>query len=208
MHSLEKWAVGLLLGILCPLLAFVSGWWTSVLLFRNGLLGSEEAIRNSALVCLVIGLVLNLLFLRRWIAAFYSAPLLLMATIYAVLCPVAVAFFMGLPVGTLLLGFLAGLYIGRRACHQGRTAQQAKGSFVRTSLLAASLTAGASFLIGLWVLADKSVQDLVHELLGIPAASVYGYPGFILVALLSIILFVVQYSGTLFLAQLAIARVD
>ncbi len=89
------------------------------------------AVIAAAMSGLVVGIVLDLLLLRRWIRRFYTASLWLMAVIYGALCVVAVAFFMGLPVGTFPLKLLAGIYAGRRQHHAG-----AEGAAVRGGVCA------------------------------------------------------------------------
>ena len=69
---------------------------------------SVNIIIVAALTGLLIGIVLDILFLRRWIRNFYLAHLWLLAMVYGALCVMAIASFMGLPVGTFMLGLLAG----------------------------------------------------------------------------------------------------
>ena len=78
---------------------------------------SVKIVITAALTGLLVGIVLDVLFLRRWIRNFYIARLWILAIIYGALCVVAVASFMGLPVGTFALGLLAGGSAGRRQIH-------------------------------------------------------------------------------------------
>ena len=99
------------------------------------------AVIAAAMSGLTVGIVLDLLLLRKWIRRFYTASQWLMAAIYGALCVVAVGFFMGLPVGTFGLGLLAGIYAGRRQCHAAAEGAAVRRGLRRAALFAASMTA-------------------------------------------------------------------
>lgn len=131
MSKTERTLVGVFLAGICPLLAFVMCWWTAAVVHACMPGVSVNAVIVTALSGLLAGIVLDLLLLRKWIRRFYTSSLWLMAAIYGALCVVAVAFFMGLPVGTFGLGILAGIYAGRRQRHAA-----AKGAAVGRDLAA------------------------------------------------------------------------
>ncbi|MHC4406209.1 MAG: hypothetical protein ACYTG0_41775, partial [Planctomycetota bacterium] len=109
MSRLEAIIVGLFVGTAFPLLTFVVFWWPAALLHMcvpDFPLGMVIA---SALTGLSLGLLLDVLFLRRWVRSFYMANMWLMVVLYLGLSIISVAFFMGLPVGTLALGMTAGV---------------------------------------------------------------------------------------------------
>lgn len=112
MSKTESIVIAVFLCIAGPFTSFVIAWWGSVLL---GI--TEKSIPVWALTGLVLGIVVVALGLHRWVRAFYSTPKVLVIPLYLFWSAVALAFFMGLPVGLLMLGCLAGLYIGRKARH-------------------------------------------------------------------------------------------
>jgi len=100
MSKAESTIVGIFLGFACIWLSFVTCWWTAAIVYAivGGI--SVNVVIVSALAGLMAGIVLDILFLRRWILGFYAASLWLLAGLYTALCVLAVASFMGLPVGT------------------------------------------------------------------------------------------------------------
>jgi hypothetical protein len=147
----------------------------------------------AALTGLGLGLLLDVLFLRRWVRRFYMANLWLMIILYLGLSIVAVAFFMGLPVGTIALGTIAGIYMGRRASHAHIDWINAVPTLRITALIAASVTAMAALPIGILALNEQDILKMLENLSGINQASLRGAAGFTLVVLLCVLLFLIQY---------------
>jgi hypothetical protein len=199
MSKAETTIVGIFLGVACVWLSFVTCWWTAAIVYM--LVGgiSVKVVIVSALAGLMAGIVLDILFLRRWIRGFYAASLWLLAVIYAALCVLAVASFMGLPVGTFALGLLAGAYAGRRQLHNPSNDNAGHG-LRSAAFFAALLTAGAALPIGIFVLREQSVADLFQKLLGIES---WGAEVMV-VCLLCIVLFGAQYSCSLIAGRLAL----
>jgi hypothetical protein len=102
----------------------------------------------AALSGLLVGIVLDSLFIRRWIRNFYLARLWLLAIVYGALCVLAVASFMGLPVGTFAFGLLAGDYAGRRQIHNPSDDIPRHG-LRKVAFFAALMTAGTALPIDL-----------------------------------------------------------
>ena len=193
MTRLESVLVGLFVGITCPLLIFVGFWWTTATLYRFLPSFPLQLVIASAVTGLSIGLILDVVFLKSWVAHFYTAKLWLMGIIYFAFSIAAVAFFMGFPVGTIILGILAGIYMGRRACH-AQTEMNIDQSLLRkTSLTAGTITAIAAFPIGLLALQEDDILKMLQSLSGIQQASFQGWEGFMLISILCLLLFLIQY---------------
>jgi len=190
---LESIIVGLFVGIACPLLSFVAFWWSAALLHMRVPEFPLSMVIAAALTGLGLGLLLDVLFLRRWVRRFYMANLWLMIILYLGLSIVAVAFFMGFPVGTIALGTIAGIYMGRRATHAHIDCINAVPTLRITALIAASVTAVAALPIGILALNEQGVLRMLENLSGINQASLRGAAGFTLVALLCVLLFLIQY---------------
>jgi hypothetical protein len=199
MSKLENTIVGILLGGACAWLSFVACWWTAAMvhMYVGGI--SVKMVILAALTGLLVGIVLDVLFLKRWIRGFYAARLWLLAAVYGALCVLAVASFMGLPVGTFALGLLAGAYAGRRQLHNPSNDNAGHG-LRRAAFFAALLTAGAALPIGILVLREQSVADLFQKLLGTESWGV----GVMVVCLLCVVLFGAQYSCSLMAGRLAL----
>jgi len=197
MSKTESTIVGVFLAGICPLLVFVGCWWTAYLVLAHVPGVPVTAVIAAAMSGLTVGIVLDLLLLRKWIRRFYTASLWLMAAIYGALCVVAVAFFMGLPVGTFGLGLLAGIYAGRRQCHAAAEGAAVRRGLRRAALFAALLTAGAALPIGILVLQEQSVLELLGRILGLAPSAVHGATGVMVVCLLCVVLFGAQYICSL-----------
>jgi len=193
MSKTESTMVGVFLAGICPLLTFVVCWWTAAVVQARVPGVSVNAVIVTAMSGLLVGIILDLLFLQRWIRRFYTASLWLMAAIYGALCLVAVAFFMGLPVGTFGLGILAGIYAGRRQHHAASEGAAVRRGLGRVAFFAALLTAGAALPIGILCLREPSVVELLRQILRIAPTAVRGATGVVLVCLLSVALFGAQY---------------
>ena len=192
MSKTESIASGIILGILCPLCTFILCWWAPATLnFYRAV--PESWIAASALAGLAVGIGLDVLYLKSWIPHFYKVDMKLLALIYLFCSTMAAAFFMGLPLGNLVLGILAGAYMGRRAYHIGQT----RISFPKTTnrfILFTTLVTGAWALwIGLLALNDESIIQLLQAVPGLAWVSLTGLAGIGLVILLTIALMAVQY---------------
>lgn len=190
--------MGILLGGACVWLCFVAFWWTAVLVYTYMGDISIKIVIAAALTGLMVGGVLDVLFLKRWIGIFYAARLWLLAIVYGALCVVMLASFMGLPVGTFVLGLLAGGYAGRRQLYNPSGDITGYG-LSKVALFTAMMTAGTALPIGLLVLREQSIKALFHRILGI---SSWG-AGVVIVCLLCIVLFGAQYWCSLGAGRLA-----
>jgi hypothetical protein len=193
MSKLESTLVGLFVGIACPLLTFVVFWWSAALIHMRTSSFPLRMVIAMALTGLSLGLLLDVLFLRKWVQRFYMANLWLMSIIYLCLCIVAVAFFMGLPAGTIVLGIAAGVYMGRRENHVHIDGINAIPTLRKTALITASVTAMAALPIGILALNEQDILIVLENLSGLDQASIRGFAGFTLIGLLCVLLFLIQY---------------
>jgi hypothetical protein len=193
MSKAESLVVGIVVGTICPLLTFVAFWWTAAAVC-TGLAGvSINVVIGAALTGLVLGVCLDLVFLRRWARAFYTANLWLMAIVYVGLSVVAVAFLMGLPVGTFALGIGAGAYAGRRQRHLAPDGSSLVRASRKAALFAAFVTAGGALPIGLLALDERNVSGFLGALPGLEHAGPHKAGSLILVGFLAVLLFIAQY---------------
>lgn len=168
-------------------------WWSSAFLHMQVPGIPLNAVIASALTGLALGLVFDAVFLRRWIRRVYVAKMWLVITLYLGLSFVAVALFMGLPVGTLAIGAIAGAYMGRRANQVHGDRDVAVLSLRKTALVTASVTGAAALPIGILALGEQDILGLLESLSGMGQASLQGVPGITLIAILCGLLFLMQY---------------
>jgi len=188
----ESIAVGLTVGILCPLLLFVLCWWATAAL-ATYLPIPESWIAVAALTSLAAGIGLDVLYLKKWIHHFYSADVKLLVLVYLFCSAIAAAFCMGLPLGNVVLGTLAGVYVGRRAYHATQSRESFSKTARRVGLFAALVTGAWALLIGLLALDEEMVIDVLQAVVGLARVIIAGPVGMGLVILLCVVLMVVQY---------------
>ena len=199
--KLETIIVGLFVGMACPLLVSVIFWWSAALLHMGITDFPLSMVIASTLTGL--GLLLDVLFFRRWVQRFYTANMWLMAILYLSLSTVAVAFFMGFPVGTIVLGISAGVYVGRREGHLHIDGISAIPILRKTALITASITAMAALPIGILALREQDILKMLENLSGIDQAGLQGPAGFALISVLCVLLFLIQYWSSKKAGQLA-----
>jgi hypothetical protein len=117
----------------------------------------------------------------------------LMFILYLGLSIVAVAFFMGFPFGTITLGTIAGIYMGRRASHVHTDWITAVHSLRKTALITATVTLMAVLPIGILALNEKDILKILENLSGINQIRFRGIAGLTLIAFLCGFLFLIQY---------------
>ena len=204
MSKTESVTVGFAVGILCPLLLFVSCWWiTAALTAYHVLRIPESGIAVAAFTGLVLGVTLDVLFLRRWISRFYSADVRVMVLLYLCCSVIAVAFFMGLPVGNVVLGTLAGAYIGRREYHVARSGESVSKTVMKASLFTAILTGAEALPIGLLALNEDWVVEWLQRVTGKDSWAVSDLLGIGLIVMLCVVLMTVQFWCTKTMAWIA-----
>jgi hypothetical protein len=204
MSKTESILVGVVSAILCPLLVFDFFWWTSAAAAMSGVLHlSERGIAAAALAGLGLGIIMDAVCLKVWISRFYSASLKVMMAIYLCCSVIAVASCMGLPLGNLLLGALAGLYVGRKEYHAGGSEQSLARAARRAAIFTALVTGVEALPIGLLALNERTVARLLEAGLGVDQAAIAGPAGAGLVVLGCLLLMLVQFWCTRMAARLA-----
>ncbi|HEY46889.1 MAG TPA: hypothetical protein G4O14_08905 [Anaerolineae bacterium] len=114
-NRVEKVAISIFIAIASPASLFVLLWWsTSALAMSRVLKIQEDTIIIASLLGLGIGILVNIFFLNDLRESFYDFGYKFLIPLYFFWSAIALAFFMGMPFGNLLLGTLAGLYYGRR----------------------------------------------------------------------------------------------
>jgi hypothetical protein len=197
MSKRETLIVALILGAVCPFLTFVAGWWTSAALYLDGVGRiTERGIAFAAFAGLAVGLVADAFWLRRWVARFYRADLRFMSVLYLGCSVVAVASFMGLPLGNLALGAVAGAYVGRREFHADTGNEALERMARRAGIFTAMVTGGEALAIGILVLNERSVVQTLAAYSHLDETSVIGPAGIAFVFVLVVILMIFQFWCT------------
>ena len=106
--GIENLLLVLTIGMVFPILLFLVGWWGSIPFV------SEAQIKFFALGGLLTGILLDVLFLKRWMRNAFTNPLIFPALVYLFYSVCCFGFLMGVPVLNVLLGPVGGYYMGKR----------------------------------------------------------------------------------------------
>ena len=122
---------GILIGIIIPILTLCTFWWGSYLL--------DLYIQFWAISGIILGIVIDIIFLSKLLRRFYYLSTISLALLYLFYSIGMFGFFMGVPIFNIVLGIIAGIYIGRRM----KVRRQEKEVFQKSL----RQTAGFSFVV-------------------------------------------------------------
>ena len=158
MSKLEKFVMIVVFGSVVPIGLFEAGWWISVLAFH------EDTIWMGALIGLTAGLLIDLLFLRKWLFNVYIIPNTIAILIYVFYLIGLLGFFMGFPVFSIFAGIMAGVYQGRKMLHFKAGTEEAEYRINKTCWL--TMVGMAATCMGTTLVAFKDVKDTAGNLEG------------------------------------------
>ncbi len=122
---------GIIIGIIILSLTLCTFWWGSYLL--------DLDIQFWAISGIILGIVIDIIFLNKLLRRFYYLGTISLALMYLFYSIGMFGFFMGVPIFNIVLGIIAGIYIGRRM-----KVRRLKKEVFQKSL---RLTAGFSFAV-------------------------------------------------------------
>ena len=198
MTKVESVVIGIALSVICPLLLMVLFWWSAASIANYQILPiAEKAIEISAITGLGVGIILDILYVRKWIPRFYALDLKLMAVVYLFCSAIAAAFCMGLPIGNIFLGIVAGVYIGRRLHYSDHGRELFLRLTKRVGMYTAMVTGLWTVSIGLLALNERIVIQMSQRLFGITRETLTSHFGVVLAILLGAVLATLQYWCTM-----------
>src|SRR5512145_3034430 len=107
--KLEHFGLGLLLGPIAPLIAFLGMWWST---YYASL--PEKWIAVGALAGLTLGILTDVVFLKRWIDRAGQFGFKFWVALYLFYSMGVFGFFMGVPVFNVLLAIPAGFVVATK----------------------------------------------------------------------------------------------
>jgi hypothetical protein len=162
MRKIETAALGIVFGAIPVIAFFLAGWWIGVPLVP------KSRIPLCALAGLLFGILVDGIFLRRWIRRAYTMKVWVWMAIYGFYSIGLFGFFMGVPIFNVLLALPAGVFVGRwsalggqESAHLRKTAQQV--AVFTTSTLGLACIASAAF-----ALASPSTGSDLQGMFGLP----------------------------------------
>ncbi len=142
MKTVERILLAVSIGAVLPVVGLLAGWWGTFSL------APERLVLFAALGGLLAGVVLDILFLKKWVDRAYSIGLWIWGLIYLFYSVCVYGFFMGVPVFNVALGLPAGFLLGCRLARQGAPLGQVgwaarHASWFTTGVLAIACVASA-----------------------------------------------------------------
>jgi len=107
-RKFEKLVLAVILGLILPVIGLLACWWGSIAILP------EHWIPFAALGGLLPGLILDSIFLKRWVQLAHRLDIKLWMAIHLFYSACAFGFFMGVPVFNALLAIPAGFVMGSR----------------------------------------------------------------------------------------------
>lgn len=167
----ESVIVASLLAIAVPAMLLMGGALSLaiVVLF----LGLSEPSGTTAGLVIAVGLLggiaLDVRYLGRWVNSFYTVGMSHLIWLFVALSFVAIMLGMGVPVGNLALGTMAGLYVGRRHLHRGERPELLPQATRRVGRLTGAAVAAVSFPIGMLAIyaGEEASARMVVEAVGL-----------------------------------------
>lgn len=152
MSKVESFIMGMVLGAGVVLFCFVSAWFTSAVL-----LDDENAVAVIALSGAGVGLIIDFLFLKRWVRSAYQINNKVLAAIYIFYSIGVFGFCMGIPVLNFPVGMMAGIYTARKMYHIEAGAEECNRSIKRTCVFTALVMVLICCLLTLWAIAGQMI---------------------------------------------------
>lgn len=202
MNRIESFVIALFLGVGMPLLLLVSCWFCLIAIWMFEIV---RLTNNTAIVLLIVsffaGVIIDILYLKKLTVDFYRTSVTLMIPLYVILSLIAIALCMGVPIGNIVLGILAGVYIGRRHLYTQGTPNSFKSISRKVGFFTSGVTGIVALPVGILALVagEEYIAKSFIETLGLDYSIVAGL-GFVVV--LCLVLMTVQYWLTRYAAIL------
>ena len=162
MERFEKRISGLLLGSIFPLslgLLSVTIWF----LFDK----SESRPLIYLFVGLLLGVLIDLIFLKVWISRRFNFPIWIVASIYIIYNIFVYGFFMGFPVFNSLMGLLAGYYFGNRICFNNIEPEKLPKLLNQLSLFTGTIMTLICISSGFLAIYDNGAAGMIKNIVGL-----------------------------------------
>ncbi len=162
MQRMENVIIGMLIGAVPLIACFLAGWWISIPFV------SESRIFQYALTGLLLGTLIDVIFLRKWVRHTYTMKLWVWMGIYGFYAIVLFGFFMGFPVFHVLLAVPAGVFVGRWLTHRSVDPARMRKAAQHTAVFTTSILGLVCIASAAIALLDPSVAFDLQGMLGLP----------------------------------------
>ncbi len=144
-----------------PILLFLIGWWGSLPFFQDNL------IFMFAILGLIIGIIINKIFLNKFISIGYNQKTIILITIYLFYSIGIFGFFMGVPVFNALLGIIASIYTTRKTIMNNEKEEILKKNLNNTALFCSSILLFFCICSAYLALKDPYTGENIKGMLGL-----------------------------------------
>ncbi len=148
MRKIESFIIGCILGVGPILFCLMAIIFTTHI---AGLL-TDNTGPWLVLTALIAGVVIDVIFLKKWVRNIYQYSNKILAAIYIFYSIVALGMCMGVPLLNFGVGILAGIYIARRLHHTYAEQDVRKTSIKKTAKFSAGVMMTMCCLTGTWAL--------------------------------------------------------
>jgi hypothetical protein len=135
--GIEKLFLSVIIGLVFPILLSLAGWWSSIPFVP------EKSILYFALGGFMLGVLVDMVFLRFWTRNALRFPLLWPALVYLFYSVGMFGFFMGVPAFNFILGPIGGYLMGMRLRSSSAQKDEVEQTARRTGLFTAFILAVA-----------------------------------------------------------------
>lgn len=176
MSRFDKLFLKLTIGFIPPVLLFLAFWWGSLVFIK------DSTVFKIAGLGFLLGILIDVLFIKRWIQSAYQMHPLLLIMIYLFYTIGMFGFFMGVPIFNVFNGVIAGIFIGRKLKNTASSNANPAAAIKKVSLLSTFImfficTASAAIALadpytaanleGMFHLNFKITQTILYEIIAI-----------------------------------------
>ncbi len=162
MQRIEIAAIGALFGAVPIITGFVAGWWISIPLVP------ESRIFIWALAGLLVGVLVDAIFLKAGIRRAYSMKPRVWMALYLFYSVGMFGFFMGVPIFNVALALPAGFVVGGWLAHGGADSTRVKAAARRSAVFTTGVQALVCVASASLALASPSTASELQHMLGLP----------------------------------------
>jgi hypothetical protein len=158
---IEKVLIGVFLGVIFPVLGFLAWWWGTFDFLPDRLTFLM------AFVGLLIGILVDIAYLRRWVGNAYSINLKIWMAVYLFYSIAMFGFFMGMPVFNVILAVPAGLFIGSKLACQSADHEEVRRMNRNTCVFTTGILAVVCGVSAVIALVDPYTSLNLQGMLGL-----------------------------------------
>jgi len=168
MRKFESAATCIIFGAVPVIASFLAGWWISIPFVPESRIFLCALAGLFALAGLLVGILIDVIFLRSWIRHIYSRPPWVWMAVYMFYSIGMFGFFMGVPVFNVMLALPAGVFIGRWLAHIDADATRMQKAAWRTAVFTTSILGLVCILSATIALANRSTASELQSMLRLP----------------------------------------